>query len=110
MKPTTTQLRARVLALLTVLGGVAMSSSTARAAVPGIQGPSFALVASDGYTSQPDGASIYSWGYGCDPASPPTFVPFAGTCGAMQLPGPTLVVTEGQTVTVTLKNNLPPAA
>jgi FtsP/CotA-like multicopper oxidase with cupredoxin domain len=28
----------------------------------------------------------------------------------MQLPGPTLIVTEGQQVTVTLHNNLPPAA
>ncbi len=28
----------------------------------------------------------------------------------MQLPGPTLIVTEGQTVTVTLRNNLPAAA
>ena len=28
----------------------------------------------------------------------------------MQLPGPTLIVTEGQTVTVTLTNNLPKAA
>jgi len=110
MKLTTTNLRVRVMTLLTALGAVAMSSSTARAAVPGIQGPSFALVATDGYTSQPDGASIYSWGYGCDPSAPPTFVPFAGTCGLMQLPGPTLIVTEGQTVSITLKNNLPPAA
>ena len=28
----------------------------------------------------------------------------------MQLPGPTLIVTEGDTVTVNLENNLPPAA
>jgi FtsP/CotA-like multicopper oxidase with cupredoxin domain len=84
----------------------------ARAAVPGITGTSFALVASDAFTSQPDGASIYSWGYGCDPAAAPAFLPrqLAGNCQAMQLPGPTLIVTEGQTVTVTLTNTLPPAA
>jgi FtsP/CotA-like multicopper oxidase with cupredoxin domain len=29
------------------------------------------------------------------------------TCPAMQIPGPTLIVTEGQTVSVTLTNNLP---
>ncbi len=28
----------------------------------------------------------------------------------MQVPGPTLIVTEGQTVTVTLTNSLPTAA
>ena len=32
------------------------------------------------------------------------------TCNTMQVPGPTLIVTEGQTVTVTLTNNLPAAA
>ena len=31
-------------------------------------------------------------------------------CPTMQVPGPTLIVTEGQTVTVTLTNNLPTAA
>jgi FtsP/CotA-like multicopper oxidase with cupredoxin domain len=32
------------------------------------------------------------------------------TCPSMQVPGPTLIVNEGDTVTVTLRNNLPPAA
>jgi len=32
------------------------------------------------------------------------------TCPTMQVPGPTMVVTEGQTVTVNLTNNLPTAA
>ena len=32
------------------------------------------------------------------------------TCPTMQVPGPTLIVTEGQTVTVNLTNNLPAAA
>ena len=31
-------------------------------------------------------------------------------CNTMQVPGPTLIVTEGETVTVTLTNNLPAAA
>jgi FtsP/CotA-like multicopper oxidase with cupredoxin domain len=93
---------------------------TAQAAVPGITGvtggslgpPTFNLVASEAYISQPDGASIYSWGYGCASA-PAGFAPAAmaaGTCGAMQIPGPTLIVTEGQTVTVTLTNKLPARA
>jgi FtsP/CotA-like multicopper oxidase with cupredoxin domain len=71
----------------------------------------FNLSATAAFISQPDGASIYSWGYGCS-ASTATFKPAtnAGTCTTMQLPGPTLIVNEGDTVTVTLTNNLPPAA
>src|SRR5207244_10872524 len=33
-----------------------------------------------------------------------------GTCSTMQVPGPTLIVTQGQTVTVDLQNGLPTAA
>ena len=86
-----------------------VSPPRADAAVPGITGPTFNLVAGASYISQPDGASIYAWGYGCDGA-PSGFAPFPGTCPDMQLPGPTLIVTEGDTVTVNLRNNLPPAA
>jgi FtsP/CotA-like multicopper oxidase with cupredoxin domain len=86
----------------------------ANAAAPGITGPSFDLTAAAGYISQPDGASIYSWGYGCNSA-PGGYAPTAlsgASCasGAMQLPGPTLIVNQGDTVTVTLTNNLPQAA
>jgi FtsP/CotA-like multicopper oxidase with cupredoxin domain len=85
----------------------------AQAAAPGIKGPTFNLVASPGFITQPDGQAIYSWGYGCT-GSTPTFAPSSITttafCNNMQIPGPTLVVTEGQTVTVTLTNKLPTAA
>jgi hypothetical protein len=90
---------------------------TAQAAVTGITGPSFRLTASADYISQPDGAMIYSWGYGCT-GTPAGFAPAmpAGSqgptanCPLMQLPGPTMIVTEGDTVSVTLTNALPPAA
>jgi FtsP/CotA-like multicopper oxidase with cupredoxin domain len=87
---------------------------SAQAAAPGITGPVFDLSASAAYVSQPDGATVYSWGYGCNTA-PTGFSPatIAGaTCppGSMQLPGPTLIVNQGQTVVVTLHNNLPAAA
>jgi len=36
----------------------------ARATVQGLSGPSFQLEALAGTISTPDGASIYSWGYG----------------------------------------------
>jgi hypothetical protein len=66
------------------------------AAIDGVSGNTFSLSARAGYISIADGGSIYSWGY---------------TMGSqMQLPGPTLIVTEGDEVTVTLDNDLPAAA
>jgi FtsP/CotA-like multicopper oxidase with cupredoxin domain len=87
---------------------------SAQAAAPGITGPAFDLSASAAYISQPDGATVYSWGYGCNTAptgfSPATIAGAACPPGSMQLPGPTLIVNQGQTVVVTLHNNLPAAA
>ena len=93
--------------------------ATAQAAVHGISGgPSttqnFNLTASAATVSQPDGALIYSWGYGCT-TTPAAFVPAAdappkANCPLMQMPGPTMVVHDGDTVTVTLTNSLPLAA
>ncbi len=54
---------------------------------------SFSLTAKTGRITMPDGNSIFSWGYGT-----PT--------RTFSLPGPTLCVTAGTTVTVSLKNNL----
>jgi FtsP/CotA-like multicopper oxidase with cupredoxin domain len=56
----------------------------------------FSLTASDGFVSTPDGNSIYMWSYG-------------NSTRGFQLPGPTLCVTSGKTVTVILHNNLPEA-
>ena len=95
-------------AIATVLGIM----PSALAAAPGITGPTFNLIAQPAYLNQPDGSSVYSWGYGCNGA-PTGFAPKAianATCPTMQIPGPTLIVTEGQTVTVTLTNGLPAAA
>jgi FtsP/CotA-like multicopper oxidase with cupredoxin domain len=105
--------------LLPVLVAVASPASTAHAAAPGITGgtggtATFNLTAQPAYLNQPDGSLAYSWGYGCDPSHPPTgFAPAAITttfCNPMQVPGPTLIVTEGQTVTVNLLNQLPAPA
>jgi FtsP/CotA-like multicopper oxidase with cupredoxin domain len=90
--------------------------ATADAAAPGITGgagatATFNLTAQPASINQPDGESVYSWGYGCSIA-PTGFAPALSnqTCPSMQVPGPTLIVTEGQTVTVILTNNLPTAA
>jgi len=98
----------------------ALVGLSAQAAAPGITGGSlttgtpatFNLQASPAYITQPDGQSVYSWGYGCN-GTPSGYAPSAISstfCNAMQLPGPTMIVTEGQTVTVNLTNNLPAAA
>lgn len=86
--------------------------TAAHAAAPGITGPTFNLTAQTAYLNQPDGNAVYAWGYGCNGA-PSGFAPAAitdATCPTMQVPGPTMIVTEGQTVTVNLLNGLPNAA
>src|SRR5438105_3172656 len=105
----------RMLPLLAAAAG-SLLAVAAQAAAPGISGNTITLTASPAYLTQPDGLSVYSWGYGCTGgalASGQSFVPATTTtpfCTTMQVPGPTLVVTEGQTVTVTLTNNLPASA
>ncbi len=98
---------------LCALAACAFAAAPAQAAVQGITGTSFALTASADVISQPDGASIYTWGYGCSSTATPKTWSGSGPapfCPAMQLPGPTLIVHEGDTVNVTLTNDLPPVA
>jgi FtsP/CotA-like multicopper oxidase with cupredoxin domain len=90
---------------------VLLLTVAAHAAAPGITGPTFNLTAQSAYLTQPDGQMIYSWGYGCV-GTPSGFAPtlIGATCPAMQVPGPTLIVNEGQMVTINLTNGLPAAA
>jgi FtsP/CotA-like multicopper oxidase with cupredoxin domain len=88
-------------------------AATGQAAVPGISGTTFNLTAQQAFLNQPDGEAVYSWGYGCLNTTGVTFLPAAitgATCPTMQVPGPTLIVTEGQAITVNLTNNLPTSA
>jgi FtsP/CotA-like multicopper oxidase with cupredoxin domain len=93
---------------------VLLFAASVYASAPGITGPMFNLTATDAFISQPDGQSVYSWGYGCSVA-PSGFAPAAipattAFCNTMQVPGPTLIVHEGDTVTVILTNSLPAGA
>src|ERR1700760_4493007 len=101
------------LLVATMVAVALLLAPAAFAAAPGIKGSTFNLVASAEYLTQPDGSSVYSWGYGCTDNGGgnffPSNIPNAG-CTTMQIPGPTLIVTQGQTVTVNLTNNLPTAA
>ena len=53
----------RVLSVIWIVLASLCGASAGHASVPGIQGTTFNLVASENYTSQPDGMAIYSWGY-----------------------------------------------
>jgi manganese oxidase len=55
----------------------------------------FSLTARDDFISTSDGNSHYTWGYA------------HGTTYAMQYPGPTLIVNQGDTVNIVLNNTLP---
>ena len=102
----------RTLLFLMLVAMTLLMTTAAFAAAPGITGPTFNLTAQPAFLNQPDGESVYSWGYGCNGA-PSGFAPVAiinAKCPTMQVPGPTLIVTEGQTVTVNLTNGLPNAA
>jgi FtsP/CotA-like multicopper oxidase with cupredoxin domain len=70
------------------------AANTAWAVIDGITGPVFNLTAKADYISTGDGGSIYAWGY-------------ANGNGTMQYPGPTLIVNQGDTVTINLANQLP---
>ena len=98
----------RMLSLL-ALAATCWLGTVSQAATPGVTGPAFQLAAGPMSSSQPDGQQVYGWGYGCSVA-PAGFAPFPGNCPASQVPGPTLIVTEGQTVSVTLTNSLPTGA
>jgi FtsP/CotA-like multicopper oxidase with cupredoxin domain len=105
--------KTRLLLAPMVVGVLLLAATTAYAAAPGIKGTTFNLTAQPAYISQPDGQMVYSWGYGCSSTTGITFVPATiarATCPTMQVPGPTLIVTEGATVTVNLTNNLPTSA
>jgi len=62
--------------------------------VDGVTGPAFTLTAKEGHISTAEGSSVYIWG-------------LATNSGPTQYPGPTLIVNQGDPVSITLKNTLP---
>jgi FtsP/CotA-like multicopper oxidase with cupredoxin domain len=80
-----------IAALLFLWGG------DARATIDGVSGTTFNLAARQDHIVTSDGDSILMWGYALGAAR-------------MQYPGPTLILTEGDSVTITLKNELPAQA
>ncbi len=64
--------------------------------VAGVTGTDFQFTARSGYITTGDGNNVYFWGY-------------ANGSSAVQYPGPTLIVSEGATVTIRLVSQLPEA-
>src|SRR5436309_15225001 len=87
--------------VLAVVAVALLVTPSAKAAAPGITGTTFNLTAQSAFISQPDGQAVYSWGYGCSSA-PSGYAPTAisgGFRNTMQIPGPTLIVTQGKPLT-----------
>jgi len=88
-----------------VLAGVLMvlGSVASEAAVDGITGTTFNLTAKVDQISTADGGSVLLWGYADDDN-------LAGFGTRPQYPAPTMIVNQGDTVTINLKNGLTVAA
>jgi manganese oxidase len=86
-----------VAALLVLLyaGGV-----HAGARIDGITGTRFSFTTGTGEISTPDGGSVHFWGYQDTTGA-------ANPFGVPQYPGPTLILNQGDTVTISLTSGLP---
>jgi plastocyanin len=71
---------------------IVFTASPARATIDGLTGTVFNFTAKPGFVSASEGSSILMWGYGVN--------------GNMQYPGPTLILNEGDLITVTVTNQL----
>lgn len=81
--------------LLVMAAALAIASAgSASAAIDGVTGTTFSFTATDGHIQAGDGRSLYVWG-------------FANSTSTVQYPGPTLKLAAGDTVDVTLTNDLP---
>jgi len=97
---------------------ILLCAAAAHAAAPGITGTTINLTAQPAYLNQPDGQTVYSWGYGCANTTGISYLPAmpnaTPSCNSMQVPGPTLIfqapASGTTTVTINLTNGLPAAA
>jgi FtsP/CotA-like multicopper oxidase with cupredoxin domain len=102
-----TSIRSRASGALAVVAAALVlltaGSAGAQAVIDGITGTNFEFTAGEGQISTPDGSAIHFWGY-------QDLTKHANPFEVPQYPGPTLIVNQGDTITVTLTNNLPIAA
>lgn len=84
-----------------VLAGalLALAGVSVEAAIDGISGTTFNLTAKVDHISTADGGSMLIWGFADDDNK-------AGFGTRAQYPAPTLIINQGETVTINLKNEL----
>ena len=92
MKNSITRNAVRLL-LGVIMSLLVLGAGPLEATITGQTGTTFNFTAKAGYISMTDGNSIYMWGYGVN--------------STFQYPGPTLILNQGDTVTITLSNSLP---
>ena len=88
--------------------GMAMVMSWTQASaehdIRGITGPDFALYAFPFNMNLPDGSSLHMWGFGDKQAGAGATHPEGNGYGLPQYPAPTLIVNQGDVVTISLEN------
>ncbi len=83
----------RIATFVIMVSGILISDS--QAVIPGLTGTAFNLTVKSGYIDVADGDTVYVWCYEDVDAN-----------SVFQYPGPTLIVNQGDTITITLKNDL----
>lgn len=93
-----------VVAKVPGVGGNAANGTTVAppSSCSGTTTRNFFLTARSGHITLGDGNTLLTWGYSTD-----AFTTAAVDTGKIQYPGPTMIVCQGDTVTVTLRNRLP---
>ncbi len=86
--------RATRVTLFVAAALLALVPATAHASIDGVTGTAFALTAKADHIQTGDGGSVYFWG-------------LAQPGQRAQYPGPTLIVNQGDTISITLTNELP---
>ncbi len=89
----------RAMNIPVVFAAVLLLTGSGQAAIDGISGPTFNLTAKVDHISTADGGSILLWGYADDDDQ-------AGFGTRAQYPAPTMIVNQGETVTINLTNGL----
>ena len=72
--------------------------------IRGITGPNFELYAFPFNMNLPDGSSLHMWGFGDKQAGAGATHPEVNGYGFPQYPAPTLIVNQGDVVTISLEN------
>lgn len=94
----------RLVSVAVLLLVLPFTQALAQHDIRGITGPDFNLYAFPFNMNLPDGSSIYMWGFGDMDGGSGATHPEGNGYNLPQYPAPTLIVTEGDTVTISVTN------